>query len=202
MHHSLCSGVIFLSGGLVEGDEHCLFICFDVIFIFSALDEGLTWTAITRRGLWSNVGTLPTLNPRPSILIAVLVNPSVRAEKMQVMLKHGNMQSLSPSPSPSEKKVYTFWYCLHCNLGNETDIIWGQLHSCSQLRSHFDIVLWDRKARVPSLPQWYLHACSSTLASNMICVTGKQCSYIRLLTHSAFLTVIVNNNCWLELLTK
>ena len=82
------------------------------------------------------------------LIEAVLVDPSVRAEMMQAMLKHGNMQSLSPSPSPSEKKVYTFWYHLYCNLGNETDIIWGQLYSCSQLRSHFDIVLWDRKARV------------------------------------------------------
>ena len=40
------------------------------------------------------------------------------------MSKHVNMQSLSPSLSPSEKKNYI----LYCNLGNETDIIWGQLY--------------------------------------------------------------------------
>jgi len=43
------------------------------------------------------------------------------------------------------------------------------------LGSHFDIVLWDRAERqglerrqLPSLPHWYLYACSSTLASNMM----------------------------------
>ena len=55
------------------------------------------------------------------------------------------------------------------------------------LGSHINIVLWDRKRRqLRPLPQWYLYACSSSLASNMSCYCAATTA---VLVHSTSLTV-------------
>jgi len=81
----------------------------------------------------------------------------------------------------------------------------------ANLGSHYDIVLWDKKARVierrqlPSLPQWYLYACSSTLASNMMCYWKAMLSALpgqTSISYSVLLTVCKHGNVELASLTE